>query len=110
MKTLRLRLLMLCAILPSAIVSAGSYTSFSGKLSFIAADFMGAGYYFGITGVPGPCPFGQFSMAASAPGYSDQVATLMLAWSLGQTVTVSEDSTDSCINNRANIVGIQITP
>jgi hypothetical protein len=110
MKTLRLRLLMLCAILPSAIVSAGSYTSFSGKLSFIAADFNGAGYYFGIVGIPGPCPFGQFSMAASAPGYSDQVATLMVAWSLGQTVTVSEDSTDSCINNRANIVGIQVTP
>jgi hypothetical protein len=57
MKRLRLRLLMLCAILPSAIVWAGSYTSYSGKLSFIAADFSGAGYCFGISGVPGACPF-----------------------------------------------------
>lgn len=110
MKTLRLRLLMLCAILPSAIVSAGSYTSFTGTLSFIGTDFNGAGYIFGINGVTGPCPFGQFSMAASAPGYKDQVATLMLAWGLGQAVTVSEDSTDSCINNRANIVGVQLNP
>jgi hypothetical protein len=110
MKSSRHGLLVLCALLTSPVVFAGSYTSYSGKLSMIAADFSGAGFYFARTGVPGPCPFGQFSMAASAPGYKDQVATLMLAWSLGQTVTVSEDSTDSCINNRANIVGIQVTP
>jgi hypothetical protein len=108
MKTIRLRLLMLCAILPSAIALAGSYTSFTGTLSFIGTDFNGAGCIFGINGVTGPCPFGQFSMAATAPGYKDQVATLMLAWSSGQTVSVTEDSTDSCINNRANIVGVQI--
>ena len=101
---------MLCAILLSTTVFADSYTSFTGKLSFIATDWNGAGFYFGISGVTGPCPFGQFAMAASAPGYKDQVAALMLAWSLGQTVTVTEDSTDSCPNNRANIVGVLINP
>lgn len=110
MKVLCPGLLILCAILLSPAALAGSYTSYSGKLSFIATDWDGAGFYFGITGVPGPCPFGQFSMSASAPGYKDQVAALMLAWSLGQTVTVTEDSTDSCANNRANIVGVQVGP
>jgi hypothetical protein len=110
MKSLRNGLLMLCAILLPPAVLAGSYSNFVGKLSVIATDWDGTGFYFGITGVPGPCPSGQFSMAASAPGYKDQVAALMLAWSLGQTVTVFQDSTDSCINNRANIVGVQITP
>jgi hypothetical protein len=110
MKTLRLGLPVLGVIFLSPAVLAGSYTSLTGKLSFIATDWLGAGFYFGINGVPGPCPFGQFSMNASAPGYKDQVAALMLAWSLGQTVTVTEDSTDSCPNNRANIIGIQLTP
>jgi hypothetical protein len=110
MKSLRLGLMALCAILLSAAVFAGGYTSFSGKLSFIATDWDGIGFYFGITGVPGPCPFGQFSMAANSPDYKDQVAAIMLAWSAGQTVTVVQDSTDSCLNNRANIVGVQIGP
>jgi hypothetical protein len=60
MKTTRLRLLMLCAVLPSAIVSAGSYTNFSGKHSFIAADFSGAGYYFGKPAFPDPVHLGSF--------------------------------------------------
>jgi hypothetical protein len=110
MRSLRLGLLALGAILLSPVVLAGSYTSVSGQLSFIATDWNGIGFYFGINGIPGPCPFGQFSMNASAPGYKDQVAALMLAWSMGQTVTVTEDSTDSCANNRANIVGVTINP
>jgi hypothetical protein len=110
MKSLHLGLMVFFAILLSPAVLAGSYTSFSGKLSFIATDWNGIGFYFGIDGVSGPCPFAQFSMSASAPGYKDQVAAIMLAWSAGQTVTVTQDSTDSCINNRANIVGVQITP
>jgi hypothetical protein len=32
----------------------------------------------------------------------------MLAWSLGENVTVVTDATDSCPNNRANIVSVQI--
>jgi hypothetical protein len=110
MKSLRLGLLVLCAVLLSPAVFAGSFTPFSGKLSFIATDWLGAGFIFGITGVPGPCAFGQFSMNASAPGYKDQVAVLLLAWSTGQTVTVVQDSTDSCPNSRANIIAVQIGP
>jgi hypothetical protein len=110
MKSLRLELFALGAILLSPAVLAGSYTSFTGQLSFIATDWNGTGFYFGLSGIPGPCPFGQFSMAASANGYKDQVAAIMLAWSMGQTVTVTEDSTDSCANNRTNIVGVMINP
>jgi hypothetical protein len=79
-------------------------TSYTGTLSFVATDWNGAGFIFALTGVPGPCASGQFSIGASAPGYKDQVAVLLVLWAQGQQVTVVADGT--CGNaNRANIIG-----
>jgi hypothetical protein len=105
MKVLTVALLMLVSVCAPA---AFAYTGYSGTLSFIGTDWNGAGYIFGLGGVAGQCSFGQFSLSANAPGYKDQVATLMLAWTMGESVAIVTDATDSCPNNRANIISVQI--
>lgn len=79
-------------------------TAYTGYLSFIGTDWNGSGYIFALSTTGGPCADGQFSMSATAAGYKDQVATLMLLWSLGQQATVIADGT--CGNGRANIIGV----
>jgi len=78
----------------------------SGTLNYIGTDFSGTGYIFQIAQSPSLCSSGQFSMTATAPGYKDQVATLMLAYAMGSTVTVVADGT--CSNNRANVISVEI--
>lgn len=107
MKRLKIVLATLVLFIPPG-ASAAANTQFTGALNFIGTDFNGAGYIFAINGATSQCASGQFSINSSAPGYKDQVATLMLAWSLGQSVTVTDDNSDSCPNNRANIIGVQI--
>jgi len=85
-----------------------AYTNYTGQLAWLGTDWAGNGYRFALTGVTNQCAWGQFSLGAGAAGYKDQVATLMLAWSLGEAVTVTTDATDSCANNRANIISVQI--
>ena len=85
-----------------------AYTGYTGPISFLGTDWAGAGYIFALGGTTNPCPDNQFSMNAGAPGYKDQIATLMLAWALGEPVAVVTDPTDSCPNGRANIISVQI--
>lgn len=92
----------------AVLAAAASQPSFAvagytGYLSFIGTDWDGAGYIFALSNTSGPCG-GQFSMNAGAAGYKDQVATLMLLWSLGQQASVVTDGT--CPNGRANVIGV----
>jgi hypothetical protein len=61
-----------------------------------------------MNGVSNLCGNNQFSLNAGAAGYKDQVATLMVAWTLQQQVSVVTDASNSCPNSRANIISVVI--
>ena len=104
MKFLRVALALLVAV-NSQNVFAGN-TTYGGSLAFIGTDWNGAGYIFSYLNSPSQCASGQFSISASAPGYKDQVAVIMRAWILCEGILVTEDSTDSCPNGRANVISV----
>lgn len=106
MKFLRAALVLLVAV-NSQNVFAGNTTYSGSLLAFIGTDWNGAGYIFAFNhGPASQCASGQFSISASAPGYKDQVAALMRAWILCEPIIVTEDSTDSCPNGRANVIAV----
>jgi hypothetical protein len=109
--------LKICSVMGALLLSLASATTIAsntnyiGTLSYIGTDWYGTGYIFQIHGVTTPCGGSEFSINSSAAGYKEQVATLMLAWSMGgQSLEVTGDATDSCSNGRANIIGIRFYP
>lgn len=91
----------------SSNATAGNVV-YTGSLKSLGTDWYGVGYVFSMNAVTSLCSTGEFFLSSSAPGYKEQVATLLVAWGQGQNVTVTTDASNSCPNNRANIVGVLV--
>jgi len=106
----------ICSVMGALLLSLVSgtasavNTNYIGTLAYIGTDWYGTGYIFQIHGLTLQCGGSEFSINSSAAGYKEQVATLMLAWTMGQSLEVTGDATDSCANGRANIIGVRFYP